>query len=103
MFSPKDMSLVGQHQLSNLTHILMIASKDSLLGLKMKNAASAASNDIFLESVRRTELVVFLLSNAENQKWSAPKISQSSKVNLSVKSNDKKGQLVNFNTDRIKV
>ena len=81
----------------------MISAKDSLLGLKMKNAAANSSNDVFLESVRRTEMVVFLMTNHEIQKWTAPKLSHSSKVNLSVKSTDKKGQLVNFKTDQIKV
>ena len=77
LFSPKDMSLISTTSLKNLEHILIIRSNDSLVGLKMKNA-----KDLFLESVRRIEFVVYLINNAEIQKTPVPKIVNSSKVNL---------------------
>ena len=100
MFNPKDLSLVGQHQLQYLASILIIASKDNLLALKFKSNDQIHSNDVFIDSLRRTELVVYLLTNAERKAWTQPHVKNSSKVNLQVKANEKKGEkLVNFKTD----
>jgi len=60
MFNPKDMSLVSKHSLQQITQLLMIAANESLLGVKMKQ-----SHDLFLETIRRTEFVVYLLTSAE--------------------------------------
>jgi hypothetical protein len=88
LFSPKDMSLITHAKMVNLEHVLMVRSNDSLVGLKMRNA-----KDLFLETVRRIEFVVFLQTSAELSKTKPPKIVQGSKINLSQKSHS---QLVNF-------
>lgn len=68
----------------------MVKSNDSLLGIKMKDA-----KDLFIETVRRVEFVVYISTNAELTNTKAPKIIQGSKINLSMK---KHSQTVNFRT-----
>ena len=65
-----DNKFVGEYELKNLTYILMIASKNSLFALKMKkqnpkDKDQTTSNDVFIESSRRPEFIMFLLTNAE--------------------------------------
>lgn len=88
IFSPKDMACKNIAQLKNLTQVLMVKQNDSLLGLKM-----ADGKDLFIETVRRIELVVYLTTNSDMTGSPQPKIIQGSKINLSQK---KHSQVVNF-------
>jgi len=81
----------------------MIAAKESLLGIKMKREqrdpkdSKAKSKDLFLESIRRTEIVCFLLQNAENYQWPQPYVH----TNLSKIDLDKK--LINFKQEHLNI
>ena len=77
MLSP-NCNLIKQHKLSILHSIITIASNSSILALKFRrprqdtliynikgDEAGESNKDIMLETYRRTELIVFLLNNAE--------------------------------------
>ena len=66
IFTEKDMSLTMKAAIANVFQVLMVSTNDSVFGLKMKG------KDLFIESVRRTEFVVFLLTNAQNMNIKPP-------------------------------
>lgn len=72
IFSPKDMSLATKCDLKLLQKLLIITTSTSLLALKM-----SAGPDLFIESIRRNEFIVFLLANAENQGFAVPRVKNS--------------------------
>jgi hypothetical protein len=80
--------VVNYLPLNTLKNILTIQTNSSIFALNFEKKA------LLLESIRRTEVLIFLLNNADNDpNREAPRIMKSLKVKLSTKRTE---QIVNF-------
>ena len=73
----KDYKLINYMNLEKLESILTIQTNSSIFALNFKG-----DHALLLESIRRTEVLIYLLNNAQNANRKPPKITKSLKLRL---------------------
>ena len=96
----EDYALINHVSLTELRSIIMVTTNSSVFALNFGNNTSSFA--LFLESVRRTELVLFLLSTCETDKTRAkmPEICRYLKLQLLSQNEKSANKVVSFDTQR---
>lgn len=76
VLSQDNYNVIGQYYLKDIKSILTITTNSSLFAINFVDRA------LMLESIRRTEVLIFLINNAELQNRPAPEINKSYKIKM---------------------
>lgn len=96
VMSLNNYSVINHAQLADLEQILSIQSNSNIFALNFKNA-----NDLLMESMRRTELIIFLLNNADNDPdRQRPIIKRPEKIRLQSRLKEVNKKIVSFDEQK---
>lgn len=94
ILSMNNYQVINYLPLAQLKNIVTITTNSSIFALNFETKA------LLLESIRRTEVLIFLLNNADNDGRDPPKVLKSFKVKLST---NKRDRVVTFKKDQLQV